>query len=60
MVCGDSPAQNIFSTSPFSAALPTSARDKSPRFGNTHLFNECCHPEIVAGLTGLRRLVETA
>src|SRR5229473_1865344 len=56
---GESPAEAIFSISSFSAAFPTSKRDVSPRFGNSHLSKACCHPQIVAGLTGLRRRVES-
>ena len=58
MDCAESPAEAIFSISSFSAAFPTSERALSPRFGNSHLSSACRHPQIVAGLTGLRRRVE--
>src|SRR6202171_4377166 len=57
MVCAERPAETIFSISPFNAPFPTSARFMSPRFGNSHLSKACCHPQIVAGFTGLRRRV---
>jgi hypothetical protein len=58
IVFGARPAAAGISTNWRKAAFPTSRSSLLPRLGRIHRSRQCCHPNIVAGFSGLRLRVE--